>query len=277
MKLKYLALAVAFVSFGAQAQTKLTSEAQKVGYTIGSDMGVKLAEMNKEDKGAIDFDSVIAGLKESYEGKKLALTPEEMDKIMEEFGKRQMERLKKEYDKLKTENLKKGEEFLKENAKKDGVKTTKSGLQYKELKKGNGKKINADSVVTVTYEGKLLDGTVFDSSKNSPEPITFSLTEVIPGWTEGLQLMEEGSQYELYIPADLAYGEQGAGATIPPNSTLIFDITVDKVQEAKNDGVKDKVKQVASDVSSAVNNAVEDVKKGLETDAKKDDKKGDKK
>ena len=129
------------------------------------------------------------------------------------------------------ENLNKrdGERFLKENATKEGVKTTESGLQYLVLEEGNDVHPSATDEVTVHYTGKLIDGTVFDSSVERGEPATFALNQVIKGWTEGLQLMGEGAKYRLFIPYELAYGEQGAGDVIPPYSTLIFDVELIKV------------------------------------------------
>ncbi len=122
-----------------------------------------------------------------------------------------------------------GREFMEQNAKNDSVVQTASGLQYMVLKEGTGAKPAAEDTVTVHYTGKLLDGTVFDSSVERGEPATFSLNSVIPGWTEGLQLMSEGSQYRLFIPSELAYGSKGAGDKILPNSTLIFDVELIKV------------------------------------------------
>lgn len=117
-----------------------------------------------------------------------------------------------------------GKKFLEENAKKEGVKTTPSGLQYAVIREGTGPKPTATSTVEVHYEGRLLNGAIFDSSYARKETISFPLNRVIPGWTEGLQLMPTGSKYRLYIPSELAYGSRGAGADIPPNSTLIFDV-----------------------------------------------------
>lgn len=124
----------------------------------------------------------------------------------------------------------KGQEFLKENAKQEGVKTTASGLQYKVLREGSGKQPSATDTVEVNYEGKLINGTVFDSSYKRGQSISFPLNQVIPGWTEGVQLMKEGAKYQFYIPSNLAYGPRGAGGLIGPNETLIFDVELIKVQ-----------------------------------------------
>jgi FKBP-type peptidyl-prolyl cis-trans isomerase len=128
-------------------------------------------------------------------------------------------------------NLEKGEAFLKENAKKEGVKTTASGLQYKVLKEGTGKSPQATDKVEVHYKGTLLDGTEFDSSIKRGQPATFPLNRVIPGWTEGVQLMKEGAKYQFTIPSKLAYGESGTpGGPIPPNATLIFEVELISVK-----------------------------------------------
>ena len=126
-----------------------------------------------------------------------------------------------------------GREFMEQNAKNDSVILTTSGLQYMVLKEGNGAKPGPTDTVTVHYTGRLLDGTVFDSSVERGEPATFPLNKVIPGWTEGLQLMSEGSEYRLFIPSELAYGSRGAGEQILPNSTLIFDVQLIKVTKQK--------------------------------------------
>ncbi len=126
--------------------------------------------------------------------------------------------------------LEKGQEFLKENGKKPGVKTTASGLQYTVLKEGTGKQPKATDTVEVNYEGKLLDGTVFDSSYKRGQSISFPLNQVIPGWTEGVALMKEGAKYEFFIPSNLAYGSQGAGGAIGPDETLIFTVELIKVK-----------------------------------------------
>lgn len=128
------------------------------------------------------------------------------------------------------ENKAAGEAFLAENAKKPGVKTTASGLQYEVLTEGSGAAPKASDNVTVHYRGTTINGEEFDSSYGRGEPLTFPLNRVIPGWTEGLQLMKEGAKYRLYIPSDLAYGERGAGGVIGPNATLIFDVELIKIE-----------------------------------------------
>ncbi|HET7315221.1 FKBP-type peptidyl-prolyl cis-trans isomerase, partial [Salinisphaera sp.] len=144
---------------------------------------------------------------------------------------------KKQQQKKAASNLEAGQKFLAQNKKKDGVKTLDDGLQYKVIHKGDGPQPDANDSVTVHYTGKLIDGTVFDSSKKRGKPVTFPVNAVIPGWTEALQLMHAGGEYKLFIPPDLAYGERGAGSQIGPNETLIFDvklISVDKNQGPGN-------------------------------------------
>jgi FKBP-type peptidyl-prolyl cis-trans isomerase FklB len=130
-------------------------------------------------------------------------------------------------------NKAEGEAFLAENKKKEGVKTTPSGLQYKVIKPGKGKKPKSSDTVTVNYRGTLIDGTEFDSSYKRGQPATFQVSGVIPGWTEALQLMEEGAKWQLFIPSNLAYGERGAGGVIGPNATLIFEVELISIQEKK--------------------------------------------
>jgi FKBP-type peptidyl-prolyl cis-trans isomerase FklB len=141
-----------------------------------------------------------------------------------------MEKQMAHREKAAEENLREGQAFLSENAQKDGVKTTESGLQYEVIEKGSGKTPTPESTVTVHYRGTLIDGTEFDSSLRRGEPATFPVNGVIAGWTEALQLMSEGAKYKLYIPADLAYGERGAGQAIGPNETLIFDVELLSVE-----------------------------------------------
>ena len=146
------------------------------------------------------------------------------------YKKRNESKQLEQFKSLAAENLKAGEAYLIENAKKAGVITRPSGLQYQVLKSATGKTPKATSKVTVDYEGRLIDNTVFDSSISRGQPVEFPLNQVIPGWTEGLQLMQEGAKYRFFIPAKLAYGEMGSGDSIGPNSALIFDVELLKVQ-----------------------------------------------
>lgn len=183
-----------------------------------------MGKSNADSLQGIDLDAFSAGLKAAAAGKQSTLTEEDMARVLTQF-KRQSEA--KELIELKQkaeENAKIGQAFLTENAKKAGIKTTKSGLQYQILQQGKGKSPKADSNVRVHYEGRLIDGTVFDSSIARNQPVVFRTTQVITGWTEGLQLMKEGAKYRFFIPAELAYGQIGSGDVIEPNSTLIFDV-----------------------------------------------------
>ncbi|MFT4019922.1 MAG: FKBP-type peptidyl-prolyl cis-trans isomerase [Acinetobacter sp.] len=180
------------------------------GYKIGSQMPADVNVKNFAD-----------GVRDGKEHKPSAYTEAQLTQALTAYQKEM------EAKAGKLENLNKT--FLAENAKKPGVKTTASGLQYKIVKQGTGKQPTADSTVKVNYEGKLVDGTVFDSSFERKEPVEFPLKGVIPGWTEGIPLVKEGGSIELYIPANLAYGEQG-NASIPPNSVLIFKVDLLQVK-----------------------------------------------
>ncbi|MDX2374765.1 FKBP-type peptidyl-prolyl cis-trans isomerase [Psychrobacter sp. PP-21] len=199
--------------------TEQSSASEKVGYSLG----FMMAEGNKEAVKDLNLDTFEKGFRDGYEGNDSALTQEQMQEVLMTYQKEQEEQFVKDMENKATENKTAGTAYLAENAKKEGVKQTESGLQYKVLKEGTGKSPKATDVVEVNYEGKLIDGTVFDSSYERGEPIEFPLNQVIAGWTEGLQLMKEGGKYEFYIPSDIAYGEAG-NAGIEPNSTLIFTV-----------------------------------------------------
>jgi len=199
--------------------TEQSSASEKVGYSLG----FMMAEGNKDAVKDLDLNTFEQGFRDGYEGNESALTQEQMQQVLMDYQKEQEEQFVKDMETKATENKAAGTAFLAENAKKEGVKQTESGLQYKVIEEGNGKSPKATDVVEVNYEGKLLDGTVFDSSYERGEPIEFPLNQVIAGWTEGLQLMKEGGKYEFYIPSDIAYGEAG-NAGIEPNSTLIFTV-----------------------------------------------------
>ncbi len=212
----------------AAASVSVTEQSpaeQKVGYSLG----YMMAEGNKESVADLDIDTFEKGFRDGYEGNESALTEEQMQQVLMDYQKAQEEKFVKDMEAKTVENKTKGVAFLAENAKKEGVKETASGLQYKVLTAGTGKSPKATDVVEVNYEGKLLDGTVFDSSYERGEPVEFPLNQVIAGWTEGVQLMKEGGKYEFYIPSDLAYGEAG-NQGIDPNSTLVFVVELLKVK-----------------------------------------------
>ena len=204
----------------AKTVTNSSSLNEQVGYSFGYLMGRSNAESVKD----LDLDAFILGLKTAAQGGKSALTDEEMARVLTQHKKqsdaKQLIELKKKAD----ANAKIGAEFLAANAKKQGVQTTKSGLQYQILKPGTGQSPKANSIVKVNYEGRLIDGTVFDSSIARNQTAEFQVSQVIQGWTEGLQLMKEGAEYRFFIPAQLGYGQIGSGDVIEPNSTLIFDV-----------------------------------------------------
>ena len=187
---------------------------QKVGYSLG----YMMAEGNKGAVEDLNLDTFEKGFRDGYEGKESALTPDQMQQVLMDYQKDQENKIKDD-----------GIKFLAENAKKKDVKTTASGLQYKVITEGKGKTPKATDVVEVNYEGKLIDGTVFDSSYERGQPVEFPLNQVIAGWTEGLQLMKEGGKYEFYIPSDIAYGAAG-NQGIAPNSTLIFTVELLEVK-----------------------------------------------
>ena len=207
--------------------TENSSEPQRVGYSFGFLMGKSNSDAVKD----LDVNTFLQGFKDGYDGKEATLTEEQMKTTLLQYKKNQDAAEMKAFEKKAKENLEVGAKFLAENAKKPGVITTKSGLQYEVLKQGAGKRPTATSKVTVHYEGRLINGTVFDSSIDRGEPITFALNQVIAGWTEGLQLMQEGAKYRFAIPSNLAYGETGAGESIEPDSSLIFDVELIKVEK----------------------------------------------
>lgn len=182
-------------------------------------MGKQLQAMGVKGLDSEDFKD---GVKVAFDGGEPAISVEEAQKIINDYLQ--------ELEKKATEAAQaEGKKFLEENGKKENVKTTASGLQYVVEKEGTGISPTAEDEVTVHYTGKLLNGTVFDSSVNRGEPATFPLNRVIPGWTEGVQLMKEGAKYRFFIPSDLAYGPNGVPNAIPPHSTLIFDVELIKV------------------------------------------------
>jgi len=199
----------------------------KLSYALGLGIGRQLSQMGANDLNVADFAQAV---KDMIDGKEPQVPTAEAQQIVEDFFRKQEERQRAEaaekYKGAKSE----GEKYLSENAKKEGVVTLPSGLQYQVLKEGNGKSPKATDKVVCHYEGMLIDGTMFDSSVQRGEPATFPLNGVIAGWTEGLQLMKEGAKYRFFIPYQLGYGERGAGASIPPFATLVFDVELIEVK-----------------------------------------------
>jgi len=219
------ALALSGVANAADAP-ELKSEKEKLSYSVGMDIGSNLKRQSIE----VDPELLAKGFKDSYSGGKTLLTEEESRQAIQNFQKQMMakqaEAMKQQAEKNKAE----GEKFLAENKGKEGVKATASGLQYKVIRAGTGSSPTADNTVEVHYRGTLIDGKEFDSSYSRNQTATFPVSGVIPGWTEGLQLMKEGGKYLLFVPPDLAYGERGAGRDIGPNATLVFEVELISVQ-----------------------------------------------
>ena len=220
--------------------TALGSQQDKLSYSFGQNIGNSL----KQQKIELNLDLLMKGIQDAVADKKSLLTTEEMQEVLKEFQKERFAKLAEERKALAETNLKEGEAFLTANKAKEGVVTLPSGLQYKVITQGSGKTPKATDQVTTHYRGTLIDGTEFDSSYKRGKPATFAVNQVIPGWTEALQLMKEGDKWQLFIPAKLGYGERGVpGGKIGPNATLIFDIeliSVNPVAEEKS-ATEDKV------------------------------------
>ena len=198
----------------------------KLSYALGLGIGQQLSQMGANDISAEDFAQAI---KDVLQGHELKVSHREAQTIVQDYFQKQEQKLQAQRAEAGKAHKEAGEKYLAENAKKEGVITLPSGLQYQVLKEGNGKKPTAKDTVQCHYEGFLIDGTVFDSSIQPGEPATFPLQQVIAGWTEGLQLMQEGAKYRFFIPYRLAYGEGGAGSSIPPFAALIFDVELIQV------------------------------------------------
>lgn len=193
----------------------------QLSYALGLGIGHQLLQMNAE---GLNIDDFAQAIKDVMTGGELKMKEAEAQQMVQQFFAEQ-EALQQAANAEKGKAAKaEGEQFLAENAKKEGVKITASGLQYQVLRDGNGKQPKATDQVECHYEGTLIDGTKFDSSYDRGQTATFPLNQVIAGWTEGLQLMHEGAKYRFFIPYQLAYGERGAGASIPPYAALIFDV-----------------------------------------------------
>ena len=216
------------MSFAAPINSQ-SSQQDQLGYSYGYLMGRNNADALKD----INLDTFMQGLKEWAAGQEAQLSAETMAQVLTDYKKQNEATALVALQQVAKKNAEIGRNFLAENAKKSGVKTTASGLQYLVLTEGTGKKPTVTSKVKVNYEGRLIDGTIFDSSIARDHAVEFQVSQVIEGWTEGLQLMKEGGKNRFFIPAKLAYGEIGSGDTIAPNSTLIFDVELLQVSPQK--------------------------------------------
>lgn len=198
----------------------------KVSYALGLGIGRQLSQMGADN---LDIDDFAKAIKDILSGNEPAVGDAEAQTLVKDFFEKQEAKQRAAAAEKFKDTKEKGEKYLAENAKKEGVVTLPSGLQYQIIKEGNGRKPKATDKVKCHYEGMLIDGTLFDSSIQRGEPATFPLNGVIAGWTEGLQLMQEGAKYRFFIPYNLGYGEHGAGASISPFATLVFDVELIEV------------------------------------------------
>lgn len=238
MKRKILSIATAAL-FAAQIQgedqTALKDTKEKISYSIGHEMGAGM----KQQKLEVDPNIVINGFRDGFSGKKGLLTEQEMKEVIEIFEKDLEARMQKEALEVPEKNKKEGAAFLEENKKKEGVKVhpvklsdgRTSELQYKVLREGTGPTPKFEDKVSTHYRGTLIDGTEFDSSYKRNAPTSFGVRQVIKGWQEALQLMKVGSKWQLFVPGDLAYGATGAGRSIGPNATLLFEIELISIEK----------------------------------------------
>ena len=226
-----LALVAGFAAACAKqddsGSAELNTDPQKFGYAIGVDIGKSLKPVKDE----VDVSALVAGLRETLDGKEPRLTDEVREQVKSDITRKlQQKQMEERVAKSKTAQ-EAGEKFLAENGKRAGVKTTASGLQYEIVTEGAGAMPKTSDKVKVHYKGTLIDGTEFNSSYSRGQPVEFPLGNVIPGWTEGLQLMKVGGKAKLYIPSNLAYGERGAGAKIGPNETLVFEVELLNIEK----------------------------------------------
>ena len=210
-------------------EATLESAKERISYTIGLNIGRDFANQDMD----IDPDLVMIGIQDALAGKEPRLSEEEMMAEIQAFQQEMQAKAQAKFAQMAEENRAEGEAFLAANAEQEGVIVTDSGLQYKVIEEGEGESPAQSDTVTVHYTGTLIDGTKFDSSVDRGEPATFPVGGVIPGWTEALQLMKPGAKYQLFIPAELAYGERGAGQDIGPNETLVFDVELISVKPAE--------------------------------------------
>lgn len=230
MKMKLVAVAMSLAMSTAIAATDapvLKNDVDKLSYSIGSDLGKNFKRQGID----VNPEVMAKGIQDGMGGGSLLLTDQQMKDVLNKFQKDLMAKRTADFSKKAEENKVKGEAFLTQNKSKTGVVALPDGLQYKVITSGTGAKPTKEDTVTVEYTGKLISGEVFDSTEKSGKPATFKLSQVIPGWTEALQLMPAGSTWEVYVPANLAYGSRSVGGPIGPNETLIFNIHLISVKK----------------------------------------------
>ncbi len=227
---------------------QLKDKKDKISYSIGVDVGKSIMKQKIE----ISPEPFMAGFKDGQADKTTLMTEDEIRQTLMALQSEMLEKQKADLKETANKNLSAGEKFLDDNKKKKDVVTLPSGLQYRIIKDGKGDSPKATDVVTTHYRGKLIDGTEFDNSYNRGEPVKFAVNGVIPGWTEALQLMKPGAKWELYIPSKLAYGENGVGQIIGPNSALVFEVELltvekgDKANADKHEKTSDKQSKTAT-------------------------------
>lgn len=228
-RMKKLTLTLITLMIGTVQAAPITLKSpqkDQLGYSYGYLMGKGNTETLKD----LNIETFVLGLEDAIKGKPATLSDEQMATILNQYKKLLEAKQLVEFQEQAEKNAQEGKNFLAENAKKPDIITTKSGLQYQVLQQGTGKSPKLTSTVKVNYEGRLIDGTVFDSSIARNHPVEFKLNQVISGWTEGVQTMKEGGKSRFFVPSNLAYGDVGAGDAIGPNSTLIFDIELLEVK-----------------------------------------------
>lgn len=228
-RMKKLTLTLITLMIGTVQAAPITLKSpqkDQLGYSYGYLMGKGNTETLKD----LNIETFVLGLEDAIKGKPATLSDEQMATVLNQYKKRLEAKQLVEFQEQAEKNAQEGKNFLAENAKKSDIITTKSGLQYQVLQQGTGKSPKLTSTVKVNYEGRLIDGTVFDSSIARNHPVEFKLNQVISGWTEGVQTMKEGGKSRFFVPSNLAYGDVGAGDAIGPNSTLIFDIELLEVR-----------------------------------------------
>jgi FKBP-type peptidyl-prolyl cis-trans isomerase FklB len=228
--MKYALTAILSITFlfnfcFAAEKPELKNQKDKESYSLGYQFGQGAKSQGLD----INVELYTSGIQDALSGSKPQLSQEEMRQTVSEIQKRFIAAREKELKEMSAKNLAAGKAFMEENEKKEGVKTLPSGLQYKVLAEGSGKTPKAADNVTVNYKGTFINGAEFDSSYKRGKPATFQVDKVVKGWTEALQLMKEGSKWQLFIPPELGYGDRGGGP-VPPNSTLIFEVELISVK-----------------------------------------------